>query len=62
MTHKKMLQITSDVDIYSEDDDYDGRDDHKDDGNSIATGEKTLSLRVGFHSLHIDGSPKTNAE
>ena len=57
-----MLQITFDVDIYSEDDDYDGRDDHKDDGDSIATGEKTLSLRVGFHSRHIDGSPKTNAE
>ena len=57
-----MLQITFDVDIYSEDDDYDGRDDHKDDGNSIATGEKAFWFRVGLHSLRIDGSPKANPE
>ena len=62
MTHKNKSQNSFDMDICSEDDDYDGRDDHKDDNNSIATGEKALSLRVGFESLRIDGSPKTNAE
>ena len=62
MTHKKKSQISFDVNMCSEDDDYDGRDDDKDDGNSIATREKAFRFRAGIHSLRIDGSPKANPE
>ena len=58
---QKKSQISFDVEMCSEDDDYDGDDDDTEDGNSIAAKEKASWIRARLNPLRIHGLPETNA-
>ena len=55
-------QISFDIEMCREDDDYGGNDDDTDAGNSIAAREKASWIRVRLNTLRIHRSPETNAE